>query len=85
MCAAMPVLWLKLMRVAPHESTHCHMHLTQDDPRFQLADPICTFVFALLVLWTTRMILQDISDILMERVPRNLDVAAIQTQLLQVT
>ncbi len=30
----------------------------QDDARFQIADPICTFVFALLVLWTTRLILQ---------------------------
>ena len=32
--------------------------VVQDDPRFQLADPICTFLFALLVLWTTRLILQ---------------------------
>lgn len=30
----------------------------QDDSRFQVADPICTFIFALLVLWTTRIILQ---------------------------
>ena len=30
----------------------------QDDERFRLADPICTFVFALLVLFTTRLILQ---------------------------
>ncbi len=34
----------------------------QDDERFQLADPICTFVFALLVLFTTRLILQVDSD-----------------------
>ena len=107
--------------------------LPQDDPRFQLADPICTFVFALLVLFTTRLILQaryrhsflllpvtgphahrlktlfgvsgnapsvsgatapndvtvsmcqDISDILMERVPRHLDVDAIDAAMHRVS
>ena len=33
----------------------------QDDPRWFIADPICTFLFAVLVLWTTRAILRDIS------------------------
>lgn len=56
----------------------------QDDPRYHLADPICTFVFALLVLFTTRVILLDISDILMERVPRNLDVRNVERTLQEV-
>lgn len=30
----------------------------QDDPRWHIADPICTFLFAVLVLWTTRAILR---------------------------
>jgi zinc transporter 2 len=42
----------------------------QDDPRWALADPICTFLFAALVLGTTFAILKDIGDILMERAPR---------------
>lgn len=36
----------------------CGCNCSQDNPRFQIADPICTFIFALLVLWTTRIILQ---------------------------
>ena len=56
----------------------------QDDPRWSIADPICTFVFAALVLLTTRAILRDISDILMERVPRNQDPQAITAGLFAV-
>ena len=58
--------------------------LWQDDPRYGVVDPICTFVFALLVLLTTRLILSDICDVLMERVPRSLDVATITAQLCRV-
>lgn len=57
----------------------------QDDPRWNLADPICTFLFAFLVLLTTRAILRDISDILMERVPRAHDASTIQDGLEQVS
>ena len=57
----------------------------QDDPRFAIADPICTFVFALLVLLTTRSLLRDISDTLMERVPRGLDADAMQAKLQEVS
>ena len=56
----------------------------QDDPRFSIADPICTFVFAGLVLLTTRAILRDISDILMERVPRSQNAQTITSGLLAV-
>ncbi len=56
----------------------------QDDPRWNLADPICTFLFAFLVLLTTRAIIRDISDILMERVPRALDAEAISDDLEKV-
>ena len=56
----------------------------QDDPRWSIVDPICTFLFAILVLWTTRAILRDIADVLMERVPRGLDIKAINDDLTQV-
>ena len=59
--------------------------MSQDDPRWNIADPICTFLFAILVLLTTRAILRDISDILMERVPRGQDAATIQSDLEQVS
>jgi len=35
-------------------------------PEWKLADPICTFVFSVLVLFTTFAILRDIFAILME-------------------
>lgn len=56
----------------------------QDDPRWYLADPICTFLFAALVLLTTRAILRDISDVLMERVPRGLSLTTFCSDLTQV-
>jgi len=45
----------------------------QDDPRWELADPICTFVFSIVVLLTTRSILRDIIHVLMERTPHHMD------------
>lgn len=49
----------------------------QDDPRWYLADPICTFVFSVVVLLTTRAVLRDIIHVLMERTPVNLDIPAV--------
>ena len=57
----------------------------QDDPRWYLADPICTFLFAILVMWTTRAILRDIADVLMERVPRGLCIKTIYEELGRVS
>lgn len=56
----------------------------QDDPRWYIADPICTFLFAILVLWTTRAILRDISDVLMERVPRGFCIKTLHDDLSRV-
>jgi len=47
------------------------------NPDWHLADPICTFVFALLVLLTTAGMLREIVDVLMERTPQG-----VHTQLL---
>jgi zinc transporter 2 len=56
----------------------------QDDPRWALADPVCTFLFAILVLWTTVYILRDVSDVLMERAPRGVEVGEIAQALLTI-
>lgn len=50
----------------------------------QIADPICTFLFAFLTLLTTRAILIDIHDILMERVPKSISVKSLETRILKV-
>ncbi|BDA42749.1 Metal tolerance protein 1 [Coccomyxa sp. Obi] len=49
-----------------------------------LVDPLCTFIFAIIVLVTTVGIMRDISDILMERVPRGLDADVIQADLQKI-
>lgn len=50
--------------------------LNQDDPRWHLADPICTFVFSIVVLLTTKSVLKDIINVLMERTPRHINIPA---------
>jgi len=53
----------------------------QDDPRWALADPICTFFFAVLVMYTTLAVMRDVSDVLMERAPRGMDVDKISEDI----
>ncbi|KAF8072833.1 zinc transporter [Scenedesmus sp. PABB004] len=56
--------------------------LHQDDPRWYLADPICTFVFSIVVLLTTKSILRDIVHVLMERTPQHMDLPAVSRVML---
>ncbi|CAF1577539.1 unnamed protein product [Rotaria sp. Silwood1] len=42
-------------------------------PEYKLADPICTFIFSVLVLITTFTIMYDIVFVLMEAVPSNIN------------
>lgn len=50
-------------------------------PEAKLVDPICTFLFSLLVLATTLPVLKDATHILMEGFPQNLDYTAIASNL----
>lgn len=62
------------MSPAYHIQTHTvNTQHTQDDPRWYLADPICTFLFSVLVLWTTKNIMVDIFAVLMERAPHTVN------------
>lgn len=42
-------------------------------------------MFAGLVLWTTRRVLSDIADVLMERVPRGLNIRDIEDDILEAS
>ncbi|XP_063062346.1 probable proton-coupled zinc antiporter SLC30A4 [Engraulis encrasicolus] len=53
-------------------------------PEYKLADPICTYVFSILVLFTTVRIVRDTLIILLEGAPKHVDVAAIQEDLLSL-
>ncbi|CAL8460940.1 g471 [Coccomyxa elongata] len=46
-------------------------------PAWRIADPISTFVFAALVLFTTWRLVVDLIDIVMERVPRGFDLESL--------
>jgi len=43
-------------------------------PTWHIADPICTFIFTILCLFTTIPIFRDCLYVLMESTPKNIDV-----------
>ncbi|XP_077019358.1 proton-coupled zinc antiporter SLC30A8 [Tamandua tetradactyla] len=53
-------------------------------PDYKIADPICTFVFSILVLASTITILKDFSILLMEGVPKGLSYKAVRELILGV-
>lgn len=48
---------------------------------WELADPICTFLFSIIVLFTTITVLRDIFFVLMEATPRHMDFNAVKEDL----
>ncbi|XP_011912792.1 PREDICTED: zinc transporter 8 isoform X1 [Cercocebus atys] len=53
-------------------------------PEYKLADPICTFIFSILVLASTITILKDFSILLMEGVPKSLNYNGVKELILAV-
>ncbi|PAA47743.1 hypothetical protein BOX15_Mlig031079g1, partial [Macrostomum lignano] len=53
-------------------------------PDLKLADPICTFLFSILVLFTTFSILRDTMRVLMEATPKGLDFNIVKETLASV-
>uniref|UniRef100_A0A8C2YEB2 Solute carrier family 30 member 2 n=1 Tax=Coturnix japonica TaxID=93934 RepID=A0A8C2YEB2_COTJA len=53
-------------------------------PEYKFVDPICTFLFSVLVLGTTLTILRDVLLVLMEGTPRGMDFNAVRDTLLAV-
>nr|XP_025849157.1 zinc transporter 8 isoform X2 [Vulpes vulpes] len=53
-------------------------------PDYKMADPICTFVFSILVLASTITVLKDFSILLMEGVPKNLNYSDVKELILAV-
>ncbi|CAF2848191.1 unnamed protein product [Rotaria sp. Silwood2] len=62
----------------------CAAILIKFKPQYKLADPICTFVFSILVLITTITIMRDIIFVLMEAVPSNVNYSRVVDDLLQL-
>jgi zinc transporter 2 len=55
------------------------------NPSWRLADPICTFIFSLIVICTTIPIAKECVSVLMEGVPYELDLQSIENDLSLVT
>lgn len=53
-------------------------------PEWHLADPITTFIFTILCLFTTIPIFKDCCQVLMEATPKNLDVAEVFNDLVNL-
>ncbi|XP_062049164.1 proton-coupled zinc antiporter SLC30A2 isoform X2 [Lepus europaeus] len=53
-------------------------------PEYKYIDPICTFLFSVLVLGTTLTILRDVILVLMEGTPKGMDFTAVRDLLLSV-
>ncbi|CAG5117523.1 unnamed protein product [Candidula unifasciata] len=52
-----------------------------NDEKYRLADPICTFLFSILVLITTVTVLRDALLVVMEGVPRDLSIESLKKEL----
>ncbi|CAF0720355.1 unnamed protein product [Adineta ricciae] len=62
----------------------CAAILIKLKPEYKLADPICTFIFSILVLITTITIMRDIVVVLMEGVPSHVNYSGIVDDLLRL-
>ncbi|XP_052812564.1 proton-coupled zinc antiporter SLC30A8-like [Mya arenaria] len=54
------------------------------EDKYRLADPICTFLFSVLVLFTTITVLRDTLRIIMEGVPKDTNYYAIKSSLAKI-
>ncbi|MEE6503148.1 hypothetical protein FKM82_004755 [Ascaphus truei] len=53
-------------------------------PQYKIADPICTYIFSVLVIFTTLRIMRDTILIILEGVPKHLNVDQIKDDLMKI-
>ncbi|XP_055087229.1 proton-coupled zinc antiporter SLC30A2-like, partial [Periophthalmus magnuspinnatus] len=54
-------------------------------PEYKAADPVCTFLFSALVLWTTIPVIKDVLRVLMEACPEHVQMDSVCEMLLSVS
>jgi zinc transporter 2 len=54
------------------------------NPSFKLADPICTLLFSVLVIFTTYGVIVSSTHVLMEATPVEVDLALLRKALLRI-
>ena len=60
------------------------LYLSFLQPEYKIADPICTFLFSIIVVTTTVPILRDLSIILMEGLPPGIEYTEIISHLKEI-
>lgn len=58
------------------------IYLNDDKPEWEIVDPICTFLFAILVMFTTTHIVKDCVSVLMEAAPAKIDLNELYDDIL---
>ncbi|XP_076662501.1 proton-coupled zinc antiporter SLC30A2 isoform X1 [Halictus rubicundus] len=53
-------------------------------PTWRIVDPICTFLFSLLVILTTVAIIKDVMNVLMEGIPKGFDYSQVESTFMQI-
>ncbi|XP_015428895.1 PREDICTED: zinc transporter 2-like isoform X2 [Dufourea novaeangliae] len=53
-------------------------------PTWSIVDPICTFLFSLLVVLTTVAIIKDVMNVLMEGIPKGFDYSQVESTFMQI-
>ncbi|XP_066600919.1 proton-coupled zinc antiporter SLC30A2-like isoform X5 [Prorops nasuta] len=53
-------------------------------PSWSIVDPICTFLFSILVILTTVAIIKDVMNVLMEGIPKGFDYSEVETTFMQI-
>ncbi|CAH8509133.1 unnamed protein product [Schistosoma turkestanicum] len=63
---------------------HKELNRPNITPKYKIIDPLCTFLFSILVLITTINILRDALNVLMEATPRGLNFNEVKTALINI-
>ncbi|XP_017764743.1 PREDICTED: zinc transporter 2-like isoform X2 [Eufriesea mexicana] len=54
------------------------------EPSWNIVDPICTFLFSLLVILTTIAIIKDVMNVLMEGIPKGFEYSQVENTFMQI-
>lgn len=53
-------------------------------PSWSIVDPICTFLFSVLVIITTLAIIKDVMNVLMEGIPKGFEYSQVESTFMQI-
>merc|ERR1719203_219445 len=58
--------------------------IVYDPVKFKIADPICTFIFSIIVFFTTTAIVKDCTSIIMEATPNNFHIEVVKKYIQKI-